>query len=67
MSWTQSDLDALDAAIKSPVLTVRFADRTVTYRSMNELIMARNLARDSIQASAGTATPRASYVRSSKG
>ena len=67
MSWSQSDLDAIEAAIASGVLTVHFADRTVTYRSMNELLISRNLIKDSIQSTSGTSTPRVSYVRSSKG
>jgi hypothetical protein len=41
MALTQTDLDALDAAIASSVLTVRTNDRTVTYRSMDELQAAR--------------------------
>jgi hypothetical protein len=44
MAWTQADLDALDAAIKSGTRQVRFADREVTYMSMDDLLKARNLA-----------------------
>ena len=42
MALTQTDLDALDAAIASGELTVRLADRLVTYRSIPELIQARS-------------------------
>lgn len=41
MALTQTDLDAIDAAIASGVLTVRTADRTVTYHSISELKAAR--------------------------
>lgn len=41
MALTQTDLDALDTAIASGELTVRLADRLVTYRSIPELIQAR--------------------------
>jgi hypothetical protein len=44
MAWTQADLDALDAAIKSGTRQVRFADREVTYMSMDDLLKARSLA-----------------------
>jgi hypothetical protein len=41
VAWTQQQLDAIEAAIASGELTVRFGDRTVTYRSMDELLQAR--------------------------
>jgi hypothetical protein len=44
MAWTQADVDALDDAIKSGTRQVRFADREVTYMSMDDLLKARNLA-----------------------
>ncbi len=40
MSFTQVDLDAVRRAIATGELTVRQADRTVTYRSMDELLKA---------------------------
>jgi hypothetical protein len=41
VSYSQSDLDALDAAIKSNLLEVEMAGRRVRYRSMDELMTAR--------------------------
>lgn len=41
MALTQSDLDALDAAIASGELTVEVNGRRVTYRSVPELMQAR--------------------------
>lgn len=37
MAWTQADIDSLKSAIASGALTVRFKDRTVTYRSLAEM------------------------------
>jgi len=37
MAATQAELDALIAAKNSGVLTVKYADRTVTYRSLAEI------------------------------
>ncbi len=37
-SWTQGQLDALNAAIAEGVLTVKYRDRTVTYRSLEEML-----------------------------
>lgn len=37
MAYTQSDIDALKASIKSGQQRVRFADREVTYRSIEEM------------------------------
>ena len=41
MAFTQSDLDAIDTAIASGELTVSHNGRTVTYRSMSDLLRAR--------------------------
>lgn len=37
MAATQADLDALEDAINSGALMVRFADRQVTYRSLDDM------------------------------
>ena len=67
MSWTQTQIDAIEAAIASGELTVRFGDRAVTYRSMDELLQARAVIRESLAAEAGTATDRFSFGQTSKG
>jgi hypothetical protein len=41
MAFTSANLDAIDAAIASGELTVSFNGRTVTYRSVGELLKAR--------------------------
>lgn len=43
MSFTQADLDNLDAAIKSGVTEVRFQDRTVRYKSVQDMLAERTL------------------------
>ena len=37
MAWTQTEYDALKAAIASGVQSVRYADRTVTYHSLDAM------------------------------
>lgn len=48
MAFTQADLTAIDAAIASGTLRVRYRDRDVTYRSMDELMKIRNLMREEL-------------------
>lgn len=43
MALTQSDLDTLDRAIASGAQEVRFQDRTVVYRSTQDMLDARSL------------------------
>jgi len=40
MAWTSTQLDALKDALASGKLNVRFGDRSVTYRSVDELMRA---------------------------
>lgn len=49
MAFTQSDLDAVDAAIASGELTVTAQGRTVTYRSMRELLQSRGIIASALQ------------------
>lgn len=67
MAWMQSDLDAIDKALASGELTVHFADRSVTYRSLDELLRIRALISDALQNQAGTTPERFSLAKSSKG
>lgn len=43
MPYNQADLDALDAAIAKGVKRVEYADRSITYRSVEEMQQARTL------------------------
>lgn len=56
MALTQTDLDAINTAIASGELTVRSSNGSqVTYRSLDELVKARDLAKADIAAAASTA------------
>lgn len=48
MAFQQSDLDSIEQAIASGALTVRFSDKEVTYRSMADMMQARDLIRKSL-------------------
>jgi hypothetical protein len=41
MAYQQSDLDNLDNALKTGVQTVTYAGRTVTFRSVEEMLRVR--------------------------
>lgn len=43
MAFTQSQLDALETAIAQGTLRVRFADREVIYRSLDEMKQIRDM------------------------
>ena len=60
MSFNQKHLDAVEAAIARGEKTVRYGDRTVEYRTINELLQAREEIRTSLISAAG---PRARVVR----
>lgn len=64
MAFTQSQLDALEAAIASGTLEVRVGDKLVRYQTMGDLIRARDLLRD--QLSAASPTDRTSYASFTK-
>lgn len=38
MAWTQSDIDALKAAIATGLRTVTYSDRTVTYQTTEDML-----------------------------
>lgn len=42
-TYTQEQLDALNAAIASGALVVEYGDKRVEYRSLNDMIRTRNL------------------------
>ncbi|MGE8436626.1 MAG: phage head-tail joining protein [Pseudomonas palmensis] len=64
MAYTQKHLDAVEAAIARGEKTVRYTDRTVEYRSVDELLKARDVIRTSLATAAG---PRSRVVRLSHG
>ncbi len=48
MAYTIDQLNALDAAIAEGALTVKYQDKLVTYRSLDEMLRIRNLMRDEL-------------------
>jgi len=48
MAFSQVQLDALESAIAEGTLTVKYADKLVTYRSLDEMIRIRELIRQSM-------------------
>lgn len=61
MAFTTSDLDAINAAIASGELTVKHNGREVTYRSMQDLLLAKSNIEASLAASQAGARAGGSY------
>ena len=57
MAFTQSQLDALEAAIATGTLEVRMGDKMVRYQTTADMIRARDMIRDQLNA----ATPSERY------
>lgn len=51
MAYTSADLDAIRSAIARGERTVSFADRSVTYRSMEELLAAEKRIENALRTS----------------
>lgn len=59
MAWTQSDLDALSAAIANGIQSVTYADgRRVQYQTVADMRLLRNDMKAEIAAAANQAAPR---------
>lgn len=56
MAWTQADVDALKAAIKSGVRRVTFGDQTTEYQDTASMIRALRLMEGEVATAAGTVT-----------
>jgi hypothetical protein len=65
MAFTQAQLDALDAAIAGGELTVKYQDKQVTYRSLDEMTRIRDMMRKDL--GLVTATSTRVYASHSKG
>ena len=48
MAFTQSQLDALEAAIATGTLEVRVGDKLIRYQTTTDMIKARDLLRDQL-------------------
>ncbi|MPS98668.1 MAG: hypothetical protein E2581_09225 [Pseudomonas sp.] len=60
MAYIKAHLDAVERAIARGEKIVRYSDRTVEYRTVDELIKARDLIRTELTNAAG---PRSRVVR----
>lgn len=61
MAFSTADLESIDAAIASGELTVSVQGRTVTYRSVDDLIKARRVIEDGIGVQSATPRARTGY------
>ena len=66
MATTQADIDALEKVLASGVLTVRYADRSVTYQSTAEMQKELERMQRELAATEGTAK-RYTLVATRKG
>ncbi len=67
-SWTQDDIDALEANIKRGILSVPFGDRQVQFQSISEMLKLRQEMKDAVAASSSSGTSsRTSYAMTRKG
>lgn len=58
MAWTQTDIDKLKAAIAQGATKVKFADREVTYRSLDEMRETLRMIQADVDLAAGKVRPR---------
>ncbi len=65
MAFTQTQLDALDAAIATGALIVHYGDKYIRYQTTADMIKARDLLRD--QLNGQPPTSRASFSSFCKG
>lgn len=63
MSWRQSDIDKLKASIASGIRTVAYADRTVTYQSVAEMLQVLAAMEGEVSQSASGRSTFASFER----
>ena len=67
MAWTQTDIDTLKSAIASGALTVRYADVSTTYRSLDEMREVLAILQREVNEDAGTRKRRVTKIYSTKG
>lgn len=67
MAWTQTQIDALRAAIASGKRTVTYGDKSVTYQSLEEMIALLRLMESEVAASGGASGGRSTLVAFSRG
>lgn len=65
MAWTATDLEEIEKAIKTGTLRVKYSDREVQYRSLDEMLKIRDLIAREVNDSEGGPVRR--YAQYSKG
>ncbi len=63
MAWTQTDIDKLKAAIGQGATKVKFADREVTYRSLDEMRETLGMMQAEVDLANGVKRRRSRQVR----
>ncbi len=66
MAWTNADLAKIETAIATGELSVQFGDRRVQYRSMDELLKARDVIKAAVDSTVAAST-RSTYASFTKG
>lgn len=61
MAFSSADLDSINAAIASGELTVSVQGRSVTYRSISDLLKAKQAIEDGLRAQSPTPRARTGY------
>lgn len=67
MAWTTSDLTALETAIKGGVREVQYADRRVTYHSLDEMLRLLRVMKESIAGGSAAGEVRCTLASFNKG
>jgi hypothetical protein len=65
MAFTQSQIDSLESAIAEGALTVRYSDKLITYRSLDEMERTLEMMRDQLGLNSNRVTRK--YASVSKG
>ena len=63
MAWTQTDIDKLKVSIAQGATKVKFADREVSYRSLDEMRETLAMIQREVDAAVGTTRRRIKQVR----
>ena len=66
-TWTEADIAALEAAIKSGRQRVRFGHREHEYQTVDQMLKLLATMKDSVASATGTSSSRTTYGSFSKG
>ncbi len=68
-SWTQADIDALEANMKRGILSLQFGDRQIQFQNMAEMLELRREMIEAVSAASEspTSASRTSYAMTRKG